>query len=98
MRAFESPLTAQVQQTTLHGCGQISKAHWLENDYHPGLTAHNRRLIRLFQTTGWLQLLMLSLTGFLLSAPWPLSVVMVQEAMPNNVGLASELTLGLWRE
>ena len=52
-------------------------------------------LFAFFQTTGWLQLLMLGLTGFLLSVPWPLSVVMVQEAMPNNVGLASGLTLGL---
>jgi FSR family fosmidomycin resistance protein-like MFS transporter len=37
---------------------------------------------------------MLALTGFFLSMPWPLSVVMVQEAMPNNIGLASGLTLG----
>lgn len=48
-----------------------------------------------FRTDGWLQLLLLALTGFFLSMPWPLSVVMVQEAMPNNVGLASGLTLGL---
>jgi FSR family fosmidomycin resistance protein-like MFS transporter len=48
-----------------------------------------------FRTDGWLQLLLLALTGFFLSMPWPLSVVMVQEAMPNNIGLASGLTLGL---
>ena len=52
-------------------------------------------LFAVFRTDGWLQLLMLALTGFFLSMPWPLSVVMVQEAMPNNVGLASGLTLGL---
>lgn len=52
-------------------------------------------LLAAFRTEGWLQLLMLGLTGFLISMPWPLSVVMVQEAMPNNVGLASGLTLGL---
>lgn len=47
------------------------------------------------RSEGWLQLLLLGCTGFFLSMPWPLSVVMVQEAMPNNVGLASGLTLGL---
>jgi FSR family fosmidomycin resistance protein-like MFS transporter len=47
------------------------------------------------RSDGWLQLFLLGLTGFFLSMPWPLSVVMVQEAMPNNVGLASGLTLGL---
>ena len=52
-------------------------------------------LFAVFRSDGWLQLLMLALTGFFLSMPWPLSVVMVQEAMPNNVGLASGLTLGL---
>ena len=52
-------------------------------------------LFAVFHSDGWLQLLMLALTGFFLSMPWPLCVVMVQEAMPNNVGLASGLTLGL---
>jgi MFS transporter, FSR family, fosmidomycin resistance protein len=52
-------------------------------------------LFAAFGTEGWLQLLLLALTGFFLSMPWPLCVVMVQEAMPNNVGLASGLTLGL---
>jgi FSR family fosmidomycin resistance protein-like MFS transporter len=52
-------------------------------------------LLAAFRSEGWLQLLLLALTGFLLSMPWPLLVVMVQEAMPNNVGLASGLTLGL---
>ncbi len=46
-------------------------------------------------TTGWLQLGLLALTGTFATAAWPISVVMVQEAMPNNVGLASGLTLGL---
>ena len=52
-------------------------------------------LFAAFRSDGWLQLLLLALTGFFLSMPWPLCVVMVQEAMPNNVGLASGLTLGL---
>ena len=47
------------------------------------------------RSEGWLQLILLGGTGFFLSMPWPLSVVMVQEAMPNNIGLASGLTLGL---
>lgn len=52
-------------------------------------------LFAAFRSDGWLQLLLLAFTGFFLSMPWPLCVVMVQEAMPNNVGLASGLTLGL---
>jgi FSR family fosmidomycin resistance protein-like MFS transporter len=52
-------------------------------------------LFAAMRSDGWLQLLLLGCTGFFLSMPWPLSVVMVQEAMPNNVGLASGLTLGL---
>ncbi|MFN8441596.1 MAG: MFS transporter [Caldilineaceae bacterium] len=48
-----------------------------------------------WRTDGWLQLLTLALVGTFLSMPWPICVVMVQEAMPNNVGLASGLTLGL---
>jgi len=52
-------------------------------------------LLIAMRSEGWLQLILLGGTGFFLSMPWPLSVVMVQEAMPNNVGLASGLTLGL---
>lgn len=48
-----------------------------------------------WRTDGWMQLLTLALVGTFLSMPWPICVVMVQEAMPNNVGLASGLTLGL---
>lgn len=48
-----------------------------------------------WQGSGWIQLLALALVGTFLSMPWPICVVMVQEAMPNNVGLASGLTLGL---
>ncbi|MBX3014124.1 MAG: MFS transporter [Caldilineaceae bacterium] len=52
-------------------------------------------LLAAMQSAGWTQLLLLGITGFFISMPWPLLVVMVQEAMPNNVGLASGLTLGL---
>lgn len=48
-----------------------------------------------WQTDGWIQLIILGIVGMLISMPWPICVVMVQEAMPNNVGLASGLTLGL---
>ncbi len=44
---------------------------------------------------GIAQLVALSIAGAFITMPWPISVVMVQEAMPNNVGLASGLTLGL---
>ena len=47
------------------------------------------------RSEGWQQLILLGCTGFFLSMPWPLTVVMVQEAMPNSIGLASGLTLGL---
>jgi FSR family fosmidomycin resistance protein-like MFS transporter len=43
---------------------------------------------------GWLRLLFLGLTGASLSSIWPLIVVMMQEALPGNVGLASGLSLG----
>lgn len=44
---------------------------------------------------GIAQLIALAIAGAFITMPWPISVVMVQEAMPNNVGLASGLTLGL---
>jgi FSR family fosmidomycin resistance protein-like MFS transporter len=43
---------------------------------------------------GWLRLVFLGLTGASLSSIWPLIVVMMQEALPGNVGLASGLSLG----
>jgi len=47
------------------------------------------------RTDGIAQIIALGIAGAFITMPWPLSVVMVQEAMPNNVGLASGLTLGL---
>lgn len=44
---------------------------------------------------GVAQVIALSIAGAFITMPWPISIVMVQEAMPNNVGLASGLTLGL---
>ncbi len=41
------------------------------------------------------QLASAAVAGAFITMPWPISVVMVQEAMPDNVGLASGLTLGL---
>jgi FSR family fosmidomycin resistance protein-like MFS transporter len=55
-------------------------------------------LIALFaflHTQGLAQLIAIGVAGAFITMPWPLSVVMVQEAMPNNIGLASGLTLGL---
>jgi FSR family fosmidomycin resistance protein-like MFS transporter len=36
----------------------------------------------------------LAVAGAALSVPWTLSVIMVQDALPQHVGLASGLTLG----
>ncbi|PJF47214.1 MAG: MFS transporter [Chloroflexi bacterium] len=47
------------------------------------------------RSEGLAQLIAISLAGAFITMPWPISVVMVQEAMPNNVGLAGGLTLGL---
>jgi FSR family fosmidomycin resistance protein-like MFS transporter len=55
-------------------------------------------LIALFvflRTDGFVQIIALGIAGAFITMPWPISVVMVQEAMPNSVGLASGLTLGL---
>jgi FSR family fosmidomycin resistance protein-like MFS transporter len=55
-------------------------------------------LIALFaflRTAGLLQLIAIGIAGAFITMPWPISVVMVQEAMPNNIGLAGGLTLGL---
>lgn len=45
-------------------------------------------------STGLVQMAAVSLAGAALSAAWPVIVVMIQEAMPGNVGLASGLSLG----
>lgn len=45
-------------------------------------------------STGLVQMAAVSLAGAALSAAWPIIVVMIQEAMPGNVGLASGLSLG----
>jgi MFS transporter, FSR family, fosmidomycin resistance protein len=45
-------------------------------------------------TDGLLRFILLFITGACLTAAWPIIVVMIQEAMPNNVGLASGLSLG----
>lgn len=52
-------------------------------------------LFAFMRTEGAAQLIAIGVAGAFITMPWPLSVVMVQEAMPNNVGLASGLTLGL---
>jgi FSR family fosmidomycin resistance protein-like MFS transporter len=52
-------------------------------------------LLAFMRTEGLAQLIAIGVAGAFITMPWPISVVMVQEAMPNNVGLASGLTLGL---
>lgn len=51
-------------------------------------------LLTFINTSGLLQVAALAVAGAALSAPWTLSVVMVQDAMPGQPGLASGLTLG----
>jgi FSR family fosmidomycin resistance protein-like MFS transporter len=51
-------------------------------------------LIVFMRTTGAMQLIALGIAGATLSAPWTLSVIMMQDALPDNVGLASGLSLG----
>jgi FSR family fosmidomycin resistance protein-like MFS transporter len=52
-------------------------------------------LLVFLRSEGVTQLIAIGIAGAFITMPWPISVVMVQEAMPNNVGLASGLTLGL---
>lgn len=55
-------------------------------------------LVALFafpRAEGLMQLIAIGIAGAFITMPWPISVVMVQEAMPNNIGLAGGLTLGL---
>jgi FSR family fosmidomycin resistance protein-like MFS transporter len=46
------------------------------------------------RTGGWAQIVALAVAGAMITAPWTLIVVMIQDAMPNNLGLAGGLTLG----
>lgn len=43
---------------------------------------------------GLAQLVALGVAGAMITAPWTITVVMIQDAMPNNLGLAGGLTLG----
>jgi MFS transporter, FSR family, fosmidomycin resistance protein len=45
-------------------------------------------------SSGLLRFILIFITGACLTAAWPIIVVMIQEALPNNVGLASGLSLG----
>lgn len=45
-------------------------------------------------SSGVLQMVFIAAAGIFTSMAWPIIVVMIQEAMPNNVGLASGLSLG----
>ena len=51
-------------------------------------------LLLFLNSSGLLQIVALAVAGAALTAPWTLSVVMVQDAMPSQPGLASGLTLG----
>ncbi len=46
------------------------------------------------RSEGVVQLVAISIFGIATTAPWTITVTMVQDAMPNNLGLASGLTLG----
>ncbi len=46
------------------------------------------------RSEGLVQLAAISIFGIATTAPWTITVTMVQDAMPNNLGLASGLTLG----
>lgn len=46
------------------------------------------------RSEGIVQLLALATAGAMITAPWTITVVMIQDAMPNNLGLAGGLTLG----
>jgi MFS transporter, FSR family, fosmidomycin resistance protein len=51
-------------------------------------------LFAFLHTDGLLRVLAIGVTGMCLSAAWPVIVVMIQEAMPANLGLAGGLSLG----
>ncbi len=58
------------------------------------MVAATAALAVFLRVTGPVQALMLAIAGAALSVPWTLSVTMVQDALPNRVGLASGLSLG----
>lgn len=43
---------------------------------------------------GWVRLVALAVAGAVMSAPWTLSVIIMQDTLPHHVGLASGLSLG----
>lgn len=45
-------------------------------------------------SSGLLQMVFIACSGVCISMAWPIIVVMIQEAMPGNIGLASGLSLG----
>lgn len=51
-------------------------------------------LYAFLHTTGIPQALAIGMTGISISAAWPVIIVMIQEAMPANLGLAGGLSLG----
>jgi FSR family fosmidomycin resistance protein-like MFS transporter len=51
-------------------------------------------LFAFLHTDGLLRVLAIGVTGTFISAAWPIIVVMIQEAMPANLGLAGGLSLG----
>ncbi len=51
-------------------------------------------LFVVFRSEGLVQLAAIALAGAMITAPWTLTVVMIQDAMPNHLGLAGGLTLG----
>jgi len=51
-------------------------------------------LYAFWTSTGVAQILWIGVFGIAMTAPWTISVTMIQDAMPNQLGLAGGLTLG----
>jgi FSR family fosmidomycin resistance protein-like MFS transporter len=79
---------------TLMG-GTISERIGRRNTMCMAMVVVLAALLVFMRAEGVAQFVALGVAGAFITMPWPISVVMVQEAMPNNVGLASGLTLGL---
>jgi FSR family fosmidomycin resistance protein-like MFS transporter len=75
--------------------GPISERIGRRNTMCAAMVVVLAALLIFMRTEGIAQLVALGIAGAFITMPWPISVVMVQEAMPNNVGLAGGLTLGL---
>jgi FSR family fosmidomycin resistance protein-like MFS transporter len=75
--------------------GPISERIGRRNTMCAAMVVVLMALLAFMRTEGLAQLIAIGVAGAFITMPWPISVVMVQEAMPNNVGLASGLTLGL---